>query len=82
MPLIRRDKVHTLSLQVIFKAAVNIAWILWYVFWGVPVRRKHEILEEGRDSLYFQIFPERFYCMCGSSLVKLMGYDNNAADTV
>ena len=40
--------------------------------------KKHEIPEQGRDSLYFQVFPGHFYCMRGSSLVELTGHDNGA----
>ena len=51
-----------------------------HVFWGVPVLKKHEVLEQGQDSLYVQVFPGHFYCMRGSSLVKLMKHLNSAAD--
>ena len=53
------------------------------VFWGVPVRKKTEILESRRDSLYFQVFSGHFfYCLRGSSLVEMTGDDNSAADII
>ena len=35
---------------------------------------------QGRDSLYFQVFPGHFYFMWGYSLVELTEHDNSAAD--
>ena len=46
----------------------------------VPVCKKNEILDEGRDSLYFQVFPWHLYFMREHSLVELTEYDNSAAD--
>ena len=53
-----------------------------HVFGAVPVRKKYEILDQGRDSLYFQVFPWHFYFMCGHSLVGLSGHDDSAADII
>ena len=51
-----------------------------YVLGAVPVRKKDEILDYGRDSLYFQVFPWHFYFMRGHSLVELTEHDDSAAD--
>ena len=53
-----------------------------HVFGAVPVRKKDEILDEGRDSMYFQVFPWHFYFMRGHSLVELTEHDDNAADII
>ena len=48
-------------------------------FWGCSgLQKKNEIPQQGRDSLYFQVFPGHFYCMRGSSLVEVTGHDNGA----
>ena len=52
------------------------------VFGAVPIRKKDEILDEGRDSLYFQVFPWHFYFMREHSLVELTEHDDSAADIV
>ena len=46
-----------------FKAAVNLVSNFIReldVFGGVPVHKKHEILVEGPDSLFFQGLPRAF----------------------
>ena len=50
------------------------------LFWGVPVRKKSEILVKDRIQ-YFQVYPGHLYCMCE---FEMTGDDNNrsAADTV
>ena len=53
-----------------------------HVFGAVPVRKKYEILDERRDSLYFQVFPWYFYFMRGHSLVELTEHDDSAADII
>ena len=53
-----------------------------HVFGAVPVFKKDEILDEGRDSLYFQVFPWHFYFMRGNSLVELTEHDDSAADII
>ena len=52
------------------------------MFFGVyvPIRKKHEVLEQGQDSLYVQVFPGHFQCMRGPSLFELMKHENSAAD--
>ena len=50
------------------------------VFGAVPVRKKNATLDQGRDSLYFLVFPRHFYFMRGHSLVELAEHDNSAAD--
>ena len=52
------------------------------VFDTVPVRKKDEILDQGRDSLYFQVFSWPFYFMRGHSLVELTKHDESAADII
>ena len=42
----------------------------------------YEILDQGRDKLYFQVFPGHFYFMRWHSLVELTEHDNSAADNV
>ena len=42
--------------------------------------KKEEIVDEGRGSLYFQVFPGHFYFMRGHSLVELTEHDDSAAD--
>ena len=44
--------------------------------------QKNEILDEGRDSLYFQVFSWHFYFMRGHSLVELTEHDDSAADII
>ena len=51
-----------------------------HVFGAVLVRKKYEILDSGRDSLYLQVFPWHFCFMRGQSLVELTKHDNSAAD--
>ena len=51
-----------------------------HVFGVVPVRKKYEFLDLGRDSLYFQVFPWHLYFMRGHSLVELTDHDDSAAD--
>ena len=46
---------------------------------AVPVRKEDEILDLGRDSLYFQVFPWHLYFMRGHSLVELTEHDNSDA---
>ena len=53
-----------------------------HVFGAVPVRKKDEILDQGRDSLYFQVFLSNFYFMRGPSLVELTEHDDSAADII
>ena len=53
-----------------------------HVFGAIPVRKKDEILDLGRDSLYFQVFPWHFYFMRGHSLVELTEHDDSAADII
>ena len=53
-----------------------------HVFGAVHVRKKYEILDYGRDSLYFQVFPCYFYFMRGHSLVELTEHDGSAADII
>ena len=54
-----------------------------HVFGAVPVRKKDEILDQGRDSLYFfQVFPWHFYFMRGHSLIELTERDDSAADII
>ena len=53
-----------------------------HVFGAVPVRKKDEILDQGGDSLYFQVFPWHFYFMRGHSLVELTEHDDSAADII
>ena len=53
-----------------------------HVFGGVPVREKNGILDEGRDSLYFQVFPWHFYFMRRHSLIELTDHDDSAADII
>ena len=53
-----------------------------YVFGPVPVRKKYEILDLGRDSLYFQVFPWQLYFMRRHSLVELTERDDSAADII
>ena len=53
-----------------------------HVFGAVPVRKKDEILDQGRDSLYFQVFSCPFYFMRGHSLVELTKHDDSAADII
>ena len=50
------------------------------IFGAVPVHKKDEILDNGRDSLCFQVSPWHFHFMRGHSLVELMEHDNSAAD--
>ena len=38
--------------------------------------------QEGRDSLYFQVFPRHFFFMRGHSLVELTEHDDSAADII
>ena len=40
--------------------------------------KKHEILE-GRDSLYFQVFPWHFHFMRGHSLVERTEHSSSSA---
>ena len=47
---------------------------------GVPLRKKYEILDSGRDSLYFQVFPWHLYFVRGHSLVELTEHYNSADD--
>ena len=54
----------------------------WDVFGAVPVRKKYEFLDWRRDSLYFQVFPWRFYFMREYSLFELVENDNSAADII
>ena len=42
--------------------------------------KKNEILDEGRDSLYLQVFPWHLYFMREHSLVELTEHDGSAAD--
>ena len=49
------------------------------VFGAVPVCKKDEIIDEGWDSLYFQVFSWHFYFVRGHSLVKLTEHDNSSA---
>ena len=51
-----------------------------HVFGAIPVRKKNEILDLRRDSLYFQVFPWHFYSMRGHSLVELTENDKIAVD--
>ena len=44
--------------------------------------KKDEILDYGRDSLDFQVFPWHLYCMRGHSLVELTEHDGSAADII
>ena len=54
-----------------------------HVFGAVPVRKKDEILDLGRDSLlFFQVFPWHFYFMREYSLVELTEHDDSAADII
>ena len=53
-----------------------------HVFGAVPVRKKNEILDQGRDSSYFQVFPWHFYFMRRHSLVELTDHDDSAADII
>ena len=53
-----------------------------HVFGAVPVRKRDEILDKGRDSLFFQVFPWHFYFMRGHSLVELTEHDDSAADII
>ena len=53
-----------------------------HVFGAVPVRKKYEILNQRRDSLYFQVFPWHFCFMRGHSLVELAEHDDSAADMI
>ena len=53
-----------------------------HVFGAVPVRKKYEIIDQGRDLLYFQVFPWHFYFMGGHSLVELTEHDDSAADII
>ena len=50
------------------------------VFGAVSVRKKYEILDQGRDSLYFQVFRWHFYFMRGHSLIELTEHGYSAAD--
>ena len=50
-------------------------YLYFHVSEGVPVRKKHEVLDQGRDSLYFQVFPWHFYFVRGHSFVELTGHD-------
>ena len=43
---------------------------------------KKKNLDEGRDSLFFQVFPGHLYFMRGHSLVELAEHDNRAVDTM
>ena len=52
-----------------------------HVFGAVPVSKEDEILDQGRDSLYFQVFPWHF-CLRGHSLVELTEHDDSAADII
>ena len=67
------------------RGAKTVVYFVWNfmlefdVFGAVPVRRKYEILDQGRDSLYFQVFPPgHFYFMRGHSLVELTENGNRA----
>ena len=53
-----------------------------HVFGAAPVRKKDEILDQERDSLYFHVFPWHFYFMRGHSLVELTEHDDSAADII
>ena len=54
-----------------------------HAFGAVPVRKRDEILDyQGRDSLYFQIFPWHFNFMRGHSLVELTEHDDSAANII
>ena len=46
------------------------------------LKKIYEILDERRDSLYFQVFPWHFYFMRGHSLVELTEHDDSAADII
>ena len=45
-------------------------------------KKKKKNLDQGRDSLYSQVFPRYFHFMRGHSLVELTEHDNSAADTM
>ena len=53
-----------------------------HVFGAVPVRKIDEILDYGRYSLYFHIFPWHLYFMRGHSLVELTDHDDSATDII
>ena len=55
-------------------------YLYLHVSEGVPVRKKYEILDSGRDSLYFQVFPWHLHFVRGHSLVELTEHDNSADD--
>ena len=65
------------------KAAVYLVWNFIEeldVFEAVPVRKKNEVLDYGRDSLYFQVFPGHLHFMRGHSLDVLTEHDDSDAD--
>ena len=49
---------------------------------GVPVRKKDEILDEGRDSLYFPGLPLALLFYAEHSLVELTEHDDSAANII
>ena len=53
-------------------------------FWSCSCsQKKNEILDEGRDALYAQVFAWHFNFLCfirGHSLVELTEHDDSAAD--
>ena len=61
-------------------------YIELHVFGAVPVRKIYIYiyiyLEEGRVSLYFQVFPWHFHFMRGHSLVELTENDDSAANII
>ena len=58
-------------------------YIELHVFGAVPIRKNIYIyLDEGRDSLCFQVFPWYFYFMRGHSLVELTENGDSAANII
>ena len=53
-----------------------------YVCVFIKGAKKNEILDQGRDSLFFQVFPWHFYFMRGHSLVELTEHDDSAANII
>ena len=51
-------------------------------FWSCSCSQKYEILDEGRDLLYFQVLPWHFNFLRGHSLVELTEHDDSAADII